>query len=184
MKKVEIEVKLRAGDLQGLETRLTALGVTLLHPREFEDNHLYDFPGLTLQKAGAMLRVRAHGRGAALTHKEGARVVDGAKVRDEIEVEVGDAGTLSDILGKLGLVQCFRYQKYRTTYQYHDLLLTLDETPIGVFFELEGPKKTIDDLAGKLGYSPADYITATYRDLFLSARKDAKSGHDMLFDGR
>ncbi len=182
MKKVEIEVKLRAGDLRGLETRLSSMGAMLLHPREFEDNRLYDFPGMTLQQSGAMLRVRTHARGGVLTHKEKGRIMDGAKVRDEIEVEVADAGTLSAILEKLGLVPCFRYQKYRTTYQYQDLLLTLDETPIGIFFELEGPKATINDLARKLGYSPADYITETYRDLFLSVRKEAGEGQDMLFE--
>ena len=42
----------------------------------------------------------------------------------------------------------------------------LDEAPIGNFLELEGPKDEIDRWAGALGFTSADYVTGTYRDLY------------------
>ena len=70
-RKIEVEIKLRVQDLRGLESLLARLGARLLHPREFEDNQLYDFPGRLLQKAGAMLRVRVCRRATLLAYKEG-----------------------------------------------------------------------------------------------------------------
>ena len=45
-------------------------------------------------------------------------------------------------------------------------MATLDETPIGVFVELEGPPDWIDRTARRLGFSPADYIKASYARLY------------------
>jgi len=181
-KKVEIEIKLRVKDPAEIPVLLPRLGARLLHPREFEDNQLFDFPGRLLQKAGKMLRVRVCDRGTLLTYKEGARVADGAKVRDEMEVTVDQGGTLTAILTRLGMAPTFRYQKYRTTYQYGDLLVTVDETPIGTYLELEGPKPMIDEMAKKLGYSASDYVLGSYRDLFAAEQggQDRDPG-DMLF---
>ncbi len=54
----------------------------------------------------------------------------------------------------------------------------LDETPAGVFLELEGPPRWIDRTARRLGFGEADYITASYAELH---RSGGRGGHDMLF---
>ncbi len=68
----------------------------------------------------------------------------------------------------------FRYEKFRTTYRFpatarwaSDLLIELDETPIGAFVELEGPSEAIDRAANLLGFGPKDYITKSYLALYL-----------------
>ncbi len=96
------------------------------------------------------------------------------KVREEIEVEVADSAPLAHILEALGLRGWFRYEKFRTTYRLpasarwaKDLLIELDETPLGAFVELEGPSEAIDRAAKLLGFSPKDYITKSYLAIYL-----------------
>ncbi len=96
------------------------------------------------------------------------------KVREEIEVEVAEPAPLANILEALGMRGWFRYEKFRTTYRFpatarwaSDLLIELDETPIGAFVELEGPSEAIDRAAKLLGFGPKDYITKSYLALYL-----------------
>jgi len=183
MKKTEVEIKLRVADLAEADARLVRAGAQLAHPREFEDNQLYDFPDFSLKTRGAMLRLRIQERGSILTYKEAPRVEAGAKVRDEMEVSVSSGETAEAILSKLGMRPLFRYQKYRAVYTYSDLMVTVDETPIGNFLELEGPKTLIDEMAGKLGYKASDYIVKSYLALhqeYLKAR--GLPLKDMLFE--
>lgn len=183
MKKTEIEVKLRLDNLSGIVARLAGIGARLIQPREIEDNQLYDFPDFLLKTRGALLRVRVQQSGSTLTYKESPRVEGGAKVRDEIEVGVTSGESMAAIVTKLGMRPLFRYQKFRAAYAYEDLLITVDETPMGNFLELEGPRILIDDMAGKLGYKASDYIAKSYLTLYqdyLKAR--GMPLKDMLFD--
>jgi adenylate cyclase, class 2 len=114
------------------------------------------------------------------------------KVREEIEVQVQGPRSLEKIFKMLGMRVWFRYEKYRTTYHLprakrwaRGLLIDLDETPMGVFVELEGPARAIDRVAKSLGYSRTDYITATYYVLYRDAcRRAGKKAGDMFFAGR
>jgi len=85
MKKTEVEVKLRVEEPEKVPGLLQQIGAKQVHPREFEDNQLYDFPNFSLKMNRAMLRVRIQERGSLLTYKEAPRVEGGAKVRDEID---------------------------------------------------------------------------------------------------
>lgn len=181
---LEIEVKLRTADVAEARARLDRVGAHLLHPREFEDNRLYDFPDRGLLNRGAMLRLRMTARGAFLTYKDRARSEGGVKVREEIESSLphGEAGRLAETLERVGMEVVFRYQKFRTTWDWDGLHLTLDETPIGVFIELEGERSAIDRAAATMGFSASDYIPQSYRDLYLSAPLPMRGRSDrMLF---
>lgn len=111
------------------------------------------------------------------------------KVREEIEVEVADAAELRGILEALGMRAWFRYEKYRTTFRLpssarwaKDLLIELDETPIGAFVELEGSAESIGRAAELLGYSPRNHITQSYLALHLEQCRARKiPPGDMLF---
>lgn len=169
MHRTEIEVKLRIEDPARLIAAVERAGARLIRPREFEDNRLYDFPGKDLMRREAMLRLRTVAGRALLTYKDSPRIVGGAKVRREIEVRFDADGPLAAILERIGMVPQFRYQKYRTTWARGDLEITLDETPIGNFAELEGPKSAIDAMASDLGYQPSDYIAGSYRELYFQS---------------
>jgi adenylate cyclase class IV len=111
------------------------------------------------------------------------------KVREEIEVEIASAADLKQILEALGMRAWFRYERFRTTFRLpaslrwaKDLLIEVDETPIGTFVELEGPRDSIDRAAELLGYSPRDYIAQSYLALYLEQCRVRKlPPGDMLF---
>ena len=85
-------------------------------------------------------------------------------------------------LGVLGLRSKFRYEKYRTTFRVRSVHVDLDETPVGIFVELEGKPGAIDRVARDLGFSPRDYIRATYYDLYAAnRRKKGRAVRHMLF---
>lgn len=169
MQRTEIEIKLRITEPDRLIAALDKTGARLVRAREFEDNRLYDFPECDLMRRQAMLRLRTVPGGGLLTYKDSPRIEDGAKLRDEIEVRFDAAGPLAAILQAIGMVPQFRYQKYRTTWSRGDLVITLDETPIGTFAELEGPKSAIDAMATELGFQTSEYIADSYRELFFQS---------------
>ena len=110
-----------------------------------------------------------------LTYKspvEGSRY----KVRQEIEMAVSSPEQAERMLEGLGFRPWFRYEKFRATYRVPGLprlMIELDETPIGVFLELEGPPESIDRAAGRLGYGPRDYLRESYYELFERERERA-----------
>jgi adenylate cyclase, class 2 len=85
----------------------------------------------------------------------------------------------------LGLRPAFCYEKFRTTYALRglpQLKVELDETPVGIYLELEGPVTSIDRGARLLGYVRKDYLKDSYGSLYLAECK--RSGHkpgNMLF---
>lgn len=111
------------------------------------------------------------------------------KIREEIESQGGDAETLGKIFEGLGMRGWFRYEKYRTTMKLpakekwaKDLLIELDETPVGDYVELEGPPDAIDRAAEALGYRRSDYIVKSYLALYLEAcRARGETPCDMVF---
>jgi adenylate cyclase, class 2 len=61
-------------------------------------------------------------------------------------------------------------------------VVTLDETPIGDFLELEGPGEWIDDTAKRLGFSRQDYVLDSYARLYVAdcERRGVEPSH-MVF---
>ena len=200
----EIEVKLSVRDLKELLARLHAIGakpVARLH----EHNTLFDTEDGLLRRRHAILRIRrerdsrasvksrAKRRkeplGALVTFKglppEQRGTAGKYKEREEIECLVADAPQFTRLLSGLGLHPWFQYQKYRTKYRaasYPALHIDLDETPIGVFLELEGSRRAIDRAAHSLGYSVRDYITESYLALYhAECSRKGVAPADMFF---
>jgi adenylate cyclase class 2 len=162
---LEVEIKLPVPDLPSIQTRIAALGWRSVSPRTLEINVLFDRPDSTLRSQGLVLRLRQYGSHHVLTYKGPGQ--DGKhKVREELETTVGDLPTLQSIFLRLGFEPTFRYEKFRTEFSDGSGHLTLDETPIGNFLELEGPPDWIDSQAARLGYSETDYITLSYGRLY------------------
>lgn len=166
---LEIEVKLRPASLEDALARIERAGFAVSRPRTFESNLLLDSANESLRSAGTMLRLREFGGESMLTFKGASQDSERYKVREEIETSIGSAAILQTIFGRLGYLPAFRYEKYRTTYSRtgEPGLLTLDETPIGPFLELEGAPHWIDRVAAELGFPPETYITDSYGRLWL-----------------
>jgi adenylate cyclase, class 2 len=201
----EREVKLRIEDLPALRRALAKLGARVAKPRVHERNTIFDTPEFTLAKREQLLRIRTEtpvaktrktGSHSVVTFKSPILAAGSAgkgeqrhKVLEELELEISDAKALAKILEGLGFRGWFQYEKFRTTFQLpaskawaKGLLIDLDETPIGVFLELEGPAKAIDRAAQALGFDKRDYITANYLVLYREfSRSRGEEPGDMLF---
>jgi adenylate cyclase class 2 len=179
----ETEIKLALRDLGDGRRRLRAAGFRVSKRRVFEENTVFDTPGLELRKAESLVRVRQAGRAVILTYK-GPPLLSRLKDREELETAVASAETMTTILNRLGLSPVFRYEKHRTELRQPSGggVATLDETPIGVYLELEGAPAWIDRMAKKLGYAEGDYITASYGRLYLDwCKKNHRKPGDMVF---
>jgi adenylate cyclase class 2 len=180
---LEREIKLRFGSAEEARTKILALGATPLHGRRLQEDALLDTEDERLRLQRSTLRVRSEGGKSLLTFK--GPVQPGViKVREEHETVVADGTVLLAILESLGLHIWFRYEKYREEFESDDLVMAVDETPVGTFVELEGGEAAIHATAKALGKVPGDYITDSYRFLFIEHREaNGLAGRDMVFAG-
>jgi adenylate cyclase class 2 len=179
----ETEIKLAVPDAGTARRLLRAAGFRVSKRRVFETNTVFDTPELGLRRAATLLRVRQAGGVATVTYK-GPPDVGRHKSREELELEISDARAMGAIIERLGLGPVFRYDKYRTEYRQpgRSGIATLDETPVGVYLELEGTANWIDRAARKLGFTENDYITASYARLYLDwCQRSGVRPSDMVF---
>jgi adenylate cyclase class 2 len=183
---VETEVKIRISDIQPVQNKLRELGFQIRAPRVFESNIVFDAVDARLRNNGKLLRVRRAGDESLLTFKGPGK--DGPhKSREEIETNVNDADATEQILTRLGFKPGFRYEKYRTEFSRSSGagIVTMDETPIGNFLEIEGPPEWIDSTARELAYSPSEYITKSYAALYVEyCRERRVEPSNMVFERR
>ncbi|HLJ22840.1 MAG TPA: class IV adenylate cyclase [Candidatus Acidoferrales bacterium] len=207
----EIEVKLNVSNVTEFRRRLKQLHAREIVPRTWEFNTLYDTPSGDLRRRGQLIRIRIERRAAkfgkrspnndlpaVLTYKGPSRASSRAaksartakipghfKVKEEAEVQLSGAGEIDRILRALGLKPSFRYEKFRTTYSLpgaSGLKIELDETPIGVYLELEGTVAGINRAAHLLGYGHDDYRKDSYGALYLAdCRRRRRKPGNMLF---
>jgi adenylate cyclase class 2 len=178
---LEREIKLRFDSAEEARAKVLALGAAPLLGRRLQEDCLFDTDDERLRRQRSTLRVRSEGGKSLLTFK-GPAIPALIKIREEFETVVADGAVLQAILEQLGLHCWFRYEKYREEFSNDDVVIAVDETPVGVFVEIEGGEDAIHATARGLGRMPADYITDSYRLLFLKHR-DANgiAGHHMVF---
>ncbi len=134
----ELEVKFYLQNLKSLRQHLEQLKSSQVQARHHEHNLRFDTPDSELELQHRVLRLR-RGKVARLTFKGRASVEGGVSARREIEFKVSDFTAARAFLEHLGYQVSMIYEKYRTTYQLNDVIVTLDEMPYGDFVELEGP---------------------------------------------
>ena len=178
---LEREIKLRFDSADQAREKILALGATPLLGRRLQEDLLFDTDDERLRRQRSTLRVRSEGGKALLTFK-GPAIPAAIKIREEHETVVSDAATLQTILEELGLHVWFRYEKYREEFTADDAVIAIDETPVGVFVELEGSEHGIVATTEALGLTAGDFVRDSYRGLFLQLRDTfGLSGSDMLF---
>lgn len=166
---VEIEAKIRVESHDPIREQIAAAGAEYLS-KVLETNEIYDSADGSLRRRGCGLRVRATvdertaARSVKMTFK-GPVMPGRFKSREEQEVEVSDADTISRILTGLGFVRILWFEKRRESWHLDDCRIELDEPPhIGLFVEIEGPdERTIATVQRKLGlesvaHEPASYV--------------------------
>jgi len=196
---LEVEIKLLVRDLSAISAQLQTLGARR-QQRVFEQNTIYDTPEADFRRYGRLIRLRVEtpARGpkrALMTAKappqaSAPRTLSSRRVRRrpqykerlEREVVVSNPARAERFLRAVGIRPVFRYEKYRTQFELPGLHIALDETPAGVFVELEGSPRPIDRVARALGYTPRDYFRGTYWDVYAAlCRQKRHKPWNMLF---
>ncbi len=184
---VEREIKLAFDSAAAAREAVAALGAAPFRARRLQDDRLLDTATGRLRADWCTLRVRietpdAGGGSAATVTFKGRPQPDVMKVREEVETGVDDGAALLRVLERAGFHVRFRYQKYREEFEHDGTIVAIDETPCGVFVEIEGSEAGVTRLAQAFGRSPGDYITASYRSLWESDRAArGRPAGDMVF---
>src|SRR6185436_11243545 len=179
---LEREIKLRYDSVESARAAILATGATPLLGRRLQEDALLDTADESLRRRRCVLRVRLENGKSRLTFK-GPVQPSVMKLRDEFETIVGDGVVLLRVFEELGFHVWFRYEKYREEFSHEEVIVAIDETPVGIFVEIEGSEPGIATMAKALGRRPADYVLDSYRGLFLKHRDAAGLlGSDMVFD--
>ncbi len=179
---LEQEVKLPFASLEAARAAVQTAGGRLTVSRRLIDDEQLDTDDDRLRRAGTALRLRRDGA-VALVAWKGPAQAGPVKTREEIETTVGDADVARALLAALGYRPRFRAQKYREELAIGDAVVTIDETPMGVFVEIEAAPDEIARVAALLGRAPGDYCLRSYASLWREwcAARGRPIG-DMLFD--
>jgi adenylate cyclase, class 2 len=185
----ETEIKLPwKGTAQEARALIEGRGYAVLSPRTLESDQIFDLPSAALRQSDRILRLRKtrspEGNTRAMVTYKGPATRDVYKSREEIEFDVSDPDTFTLVLHRLGYQPAFRYEKYRTQLRAagEPGLIAIDETPIGVYLELEGPRDWIDSTAARLGLPKAQFLTVSYAGLYREYRgRHPEAPADMTF---
>ena len=178
---LEREIKLRFESVEEARKAVLGAGCTPRLGRRLQADALLDTADEQLRRRRCVLRVRMENGKSRVTFK-GPVQPSVVKVREELETLVGDGEVLLRILEELGLHVWFRYEKYREEFSHDDVIVAIDETPVGVFVEIEGGEAGIESAAAALGRTRSDYILDSYRSVFLQYREACGlTTSDMVF---
>ncbi len=178
MQAMETEIKIRIADRESLEQNLPRLGFRQVTPRTFERNTLYDTPDRRLRSARRILRIREYGGKWVVTHKsvpDDESPAERHKRRMETESTVEDGEAIGTIFESLGFYPVFVYEKWRTEWKDRKGHCVLDETPLGLYAELEGPSDWIDAIASQLHIDESQFVKLSYGRIFEAWREQSKS---------
>jgi adenylate cyclase class 2 len=179
---LEREIKLRFSDAETARAAILGTGATPVRGRRLQEDCLLDTADEMLHRRRSVLRVRLESGKSYLTFK-GPVQPSMMKVREELETVVGDGPLLLKILEELGFRIWFRYQKYREEFALENIVVALDETPVGTFVEIEGGDQGIAEMADALGRRPSDYLLDSYRRLYvLDCEARGVPPRDRLFE--
>jgi len=179
---LEREVKLRFENPDSARAAVLAAGATPIRGRRLQEDCLLDTADEMLRRQRSVLRIRMESGKSLLTFK-GPVQPSVMKLREELETIVSDGMLLLQMLEELGFHVWFRYQKYREEFAIDDVIVAVDETPVGTYVEIEGGEHGIMATTEALGRSQSDYLLDSYRSLFVDhCREHGLPATHMLFD--
>jgi adenylate cyclase class 2 len=180
---VEIEAKMKVGDLAATRTRLAAAGAA--QAGDFlEQNVFFDTEDRSLLAADEGLRLRvstdtASGNRICTVTFKGPRQHGQLKSRAETETTVGSFPAAAELLECLGYIRILSFEKRRQSWTYQGCKVELDELPyLGSFVEIEGPgDEIVLKVRQELQLADRPLIRASYIAMLmthLQERGDAK----------
>jgi predicted adenylyl cyclase CyaB len=174
---VELKFKIKKSGVNYLRSQLQKLA--LFQSSTFEIMVMFDNKEMALNKLDARLRLKLsrnlidNSQSAELSYKR-LRTRGEVKVEEEIETRVESYNETYSLLKKIGFYPVSSYERFRETYRYGDLTLTLDIFPLGIYLEIEGERKKITKIAQKLGFNLKNNLTESCDTLDDMERKKRK----------
>jgi len=171
---IELEYKFWVKDRKSLIKILDG-GASSKKPRQYQKSVMFDNPAGIMQTTDGRIRVRTLGGSGykTLTYKKPLSPQNGAKREIEYEVSFQDRnGQVEKILAAMEFHPKTSYERYQTKWEVDGVKVTLDEYPFADVIEIEGKKESIERLAQKLGFNPADGLTKPIDTLFQEWRKE------------
>lgn len=177
---LEVELKFLDVDHDLLRLRLKEAGA-LFKARYFEENVVFDDAQRSLRSKNVLVRLRkAQGKIVfTVKHPAEKELVEGAKVREEIETEVANFSTMCASLEALGLFVTCSYQKVREVWSLEECEVCLDQLPFGLFMEIEG--KNAKGCAKRLRLNLEEASNDSYHALNRRYRKQKGLAEDESF---
>jgi adenylate cyclase class 2 len=182
---LEIEIKFRVDDMEGMASALRRLGAKK-RDEGLERNIVFDREGEFL-KSGHLLRLRSYAGRADITHKRKIPAPPHSeekfKVREEVVVNIDDFQRGKSLLEALGFRPVWSYEKNRQTWEHGGAGILLDTLPLmGNFMEIEGPREKIAEIVKMLGLKMEKGLKESYGDLFMEyCRSRGLPLGDMVF---
>ena len=159
---MEYEVKFKLDEIKSVLSKLKELKAKDLG----EETQVDVYFGL----GNKAVRLRQTGKTGCLATLK--RLVLGetrAKIREEIETEVGDMKSLTTILEEFDFREVKRKEKIRHTFQLDKMFVLIDRLPfMGYYVELEATSEAaLKKMTKKLGFDYNQAIGDSYDDLFF-----------------
>lgn len=136
----EFEVKILNIEVADVETKLQKIGATK-EGDYFYRSCVFDYPGFTLDKEAAWVRLRDEGKKIMLAYKRRLGVKSNKgddEGTEEIETEVGDFDTTKLFLLKIGMIVKFEQEKKRTRWKKDGVEFDIDTWPkLEPYLEIE-----------------------------------------------
>lgn len=160
----EIELKFEIEDYNVAKSRIENAGAEYKDKYQQADLWLDTKDG-RLRREGKGLRIRQENEKVILTLK--SKIAYGKfKEVEELELELGDFETALGIFRELGFEPCSETRKVREDWKLGNVKVSLDKVEgLGVFLELEGSRREIEQVIKKLGLESSQRITKHYTTL-------------------
>lgn len=165
----EIEIKIKLSNLVALRQKVLDMGATIVHPRTFERDVMYD-DGRGFFAAPKVLRLRQYEDGRALlTYKEllNEKKHEHLLERTEIQAWVTDASEIDKIIQKLGFFPYRIKEKYAEHLKLDGFEIEFHTLPfIGDYMEIEATEELLQKILPRLGFGVADGVNNDYTGIF------------------
>ena len=156
----EIEVKILNINKDAIHKKLKQCGALYLN-KVRQVNKIFG----SGSEQGLVVRLRTESGKTTFTTKKVIEKKD-FKIAHELETSISDSETFSQQLELMGFHLSWYLEKDRTTYQYKETAVTIDEYPdIPPFIEIEGTEEAIKAVISDLGYRMKDANTMSFSDI-------------------
>lgn len=187
---VEIEAKMRVGDLAVVRDRLRSAGAARVGVT-VETNRFFEAADNRLGSADQGLRLRTNtnadtGAAEHVVTFKGPRRPGAFKTREELEFVVGDVDACVAVFARLGYPPELTFEKRRETWTLDGCKVELDELPppIGTFVEIEGEgEAAVQAVRQKLGLAGEPSLQEGYASM-VAAHLARVGGRELEFAAR